>query len=467
MSQSESRSRHSPHNSDSSPDSSTPSTIVRLINDEQKQQRPTELKLATVIANRAQHTISRLGYRPVDDDEEEDDEPMNDMLIQQVNSDESYDNLDNSNSIDAIDASFATEGEEEETLDKSPDTPTNDNADFLSVSNTASFIFSNGRFHNNKAPLQSSSLSGTEFASNNEAQQISEEINDDEDDAELRNYDDEYNAASYGDDEFFLISSPSPIGLTRPTPRAPQIEPGDAVFRYAYELNRLSNIIEEEDEEEARAHRLSTAFTERQRDLQEEEEEEVEEEADEPEDEEEEEDEEGENSLKGSIENFREMLMLGEQVTHSYKKIEAELSKPSVEYKPVMKKRVYHLNGVYENPAPVYSLKRDADTARLTRTFTQTTNYPGQNGQESGDYSMLNYLIGRLSDQHKTKLSNNEAPSIDSPTKAKINSDFDEFEKQLFEKYGLPVGQSEEKEESNDELIKVIHLLFINFRVLF
>ena len=70
------------------------------------------------------------------------------------------------------------------------------------------------------------------------------------------------------------------------------------------------------------------------------------------------------------MENFKEMLLLGEEVAQLYKNIEHELSKPvvdvavaagdesasssryisdmmSTEYKPVMKKRVYNLNSGY------------------------------------------------------------------------------------------------------------------------
>ena len=75
---------------------------------------------------------------------------------------------------------------------------------------------------------------------------------------------------------------------------------------------------------------------------------------------------------------------------------------------------------------------------------------------------MLNYLIGRLNDQHKKKSASvpvSSAEEVES-TKAKINSDFNEFEKHLFEKYNLPPAQSEIDEDTDldtvDSLNKVI-----------
>lgn len=64
-----------------------------------------------------------------------------------------------------------------------------------------------------------------------------------------------------------------------------------------------------------------------------------------------------------SLEQYKEMLKLGEEVSTLYRNIQNELSRPVIEatlpgcesdehgvvvdYKPVMKKRVYHLNGAY------------------------------------------------------------------------------------------------------------------------
>lgn len=61
--------------------------------------------------------------------------------------------------------------------------------------------------------------------------------------------------------------------------------------------------------------------------------------------------------------------------------------------------------------------------------------------------NILNYLIGRLSEQHKTKLEQvavtskpREPPkSIDRDSLNTINSEFEQFERHLFEKYGLPM----------------------------
>lgn len=100
-----------------------------------------------------------------------------------------------------------------------------------------------------------------------------------------------------------------------------------------HELNRLSNIIEEDSEPEEQQ--------QLQHDV-----------------------EQGEHNQQTinnnldpeSIEQYREMLKLGEEVSSLYKNIQQELSKPvemggnnsaAVDYKPVMKKRVYHLNGAY------------------------------------------------------------------------------------------------------------------------
>lgn len=79
------------------------------------------------------------------------------------------------------------------------------------------------------------------------------------------------------------------------------------------------------------------------------------------------------------------------------------------------------------------------------------------------DYSMLNYLIGRLNEQHKKKL---KAPGLTSKsntnhaevelTKEQINNDFETFEKQLFEKYKIaPSVDSLNEPESIDSLNKV------------
>ena len=90
------------------------------------------------------------------------------------------------------------------------------------------------------------------------------------------------------------------------------------------------------------------------------------------------------------------------------------------------------------------------------KKFKSSTPLNSDYSDSSSDYSMLNYLIGRLNEQHKTKLSPALLP-VDgedlTTTKAKINSDFKAFEQQLFEKYALPPsGEDEHMNEDNDEL---------------
>ena len=92
----------------------------------------------------------------------------------------------------------------------------------------------------------------------------------------------------------------------------------------------------------------------------------------------------------------------------------------------------------------------------------------------SSDYSMLNYLISRLSEQHKTKLADSSTTTTssysikmsnnnvqdDETTKAKINNEFEEFEKHLFEKYALPSIENKYSKEvkynsENDHLLEL------------
>lgn len=56
--------------------------------------------------------------------------------------------------------------------------------------------------------------------------------------------------------------------------------------------------------------------------------------------------------------------------------------------------------------------------------------------------SILNYLINRLSEQHKTKLGPININNKDEEATSKINTEFEEFEKHLFEKYALPLTPS-------------------------
>lgn len=474
--------------------------------------------------------------------------------------------------------------------------------DFLNKSNTTSFIFSNGRYYTKNGGNQSSSgsasltnfnqnqneqnLSSSSFNNSNNDQQLSEEIDDDDDDYlaakaqlrddnELRTFDDYTN-----EDEFFLISTPSPLSLNRAAlnhtimtisnHRQLQQEQDDDenmphhfddnnenkdkendedddddedeindynqhvhqkpinMLRYQvqYELNRLSNIIEEEDfnyEEEdekesmelkeksehiSKSHGFILASNEQNQ----------------------------ENSIsssssqpsdyldKNSMQNYKEMLALGEKIANSYDSIKNELTKPA-EYKPVMKKRVYHLNRAYLNTDPHSSShevrekkENEEENERLFQTepesvatskdiesiTNQTASNPSSVQSESdsnkihierfmqetsssedsrkgaeiatvsieinnnekavpssknhsnneGEYGMLNYLINRLNEQHKSKLrSASSLPSSQSSkspinkkeaeiTKEKINSEFNQFEKHLFEKYALPTSSS-------------------------
>jgi len=233
-------------------------------------------------------------------------------------------------------------------------------------------------------------------------------------------------------------------------------------YQMQYDLNRLSNIIEEEDfnyEEEDEAKK--------------------------------EEDEEEEKTIakpENDINNFKEMLILGDQIKDSYASIQNQLNKPC-EYKPVMKKRVYQLNGAYMKPAEEENTenkkKSDLKSASSSSFLLSTTRIepppppPPQATtieSSSSDYSMLNYLISRLSEQHKTKLAdssttssssikmsnnnNNNNVQDDETTKAKINNEFEEFEKHLFEKYALPSIENKYSKEvkynsENDHLLEL------------
>jgi hypothetical protein len=138
--------------------------------------------------------------------------------------------------------------------------------------------------------------------------------------------------------------------------------------------------------------------------------------------------------------SYGEMLRLGEECARTYQSIEQELSKPSpppqpittVSYVPVMKKRVYRLNGAYLNNAvnntsdqphhapPVATstaatssenlyacnLKREETITSNNKKLPPLSNYEAQGYDEEEESSdnILNYLIGRLSEQHKTKL---------------------------------------------------------------
>ena len=109
--------------------------------------------------------------------------------------------------------------------------------DFQNKSNVSSFIFANGRFLSKNVASSSSNASSNQILPNEpnnlstysfgNDQQISEEIEDDDDDAtlklhaagkeegcdELRTFDDYNSTGGYNEDEFFLISTPSPFNI--------------------------------------------------------------------------------------------------------------------------------------------------------------------------------------------------------------------------------------------------------------
>lgn len=97
----------------------------------------------------------------------------------------------------------------------------------------------------------------------------------------------------------------------------------------------------------------------------------------------------------------------------------------------------YHSQG--ESELSKYKLQ-DNSSNRVNTTTTTTE-------PEEEPSNILNYLIGRLSEQHKTKLEHTavttkprEPPkTIDRESLNSINSEFEQFERHLFEKYGLPM----------------------------
>lgn len=87
-------------------------------------------------------------------------------------------------------------------------------------------------------------------------------------------------------------------------------------------------------------------------------------------------------------------------------------------------------------------------TQLIKREKDETTEEEDNCGEEEEPSSILNYLISRLSEQHKTKLEKhavvrqrpNEPPkSLSREHLATINNEFEQFERHLFEKYGLPL----------------------------
>jgi len=224
-------------------------------------------------------------------------------------------------------------------------------------------------------------------------------------------------------------------------------------YQVQYELNRLSNIIEEEDynydedrshsktEEETRVtHKLETlsdddsaaddtdsTVSELRADS-------------------------GGYLDKASVRNLKEMLVLGEQISTAYSSISAELARPAVDYKPVMKKRVYHLNRAYGSSEPQAKLvktttKTTTSTEEVsqatsrseecfgsgaglvslssatnshssvissveeTTTTTTSTTTPAA-GADSDEFGMLNFLLARLSEKQQQKAARKESGQI-------------------------------------------------------
>ena len=370
-----------------------------------------------------------------------------------------------------------------------------------------------------------------------------------EEDGELRDYDEEMPQGSESqlvneEDEFFLISTPSPFNLaalaTARTGHTPQsfrmIEQDDDEqtvviaeenkfldenrnpYVYQLDANRLSNITEEEDDENRSLLRephspqqtiqiipkqvatpasIITATTTNSNIIY-------------------------HNEAKHpttmtvnanhrcpaqsrndilrdqQVQSYNEMLKLSEDCSKRYACIELELSKPTANYVPVMKKRVYHLNGAYLNKNNITTTTTnnnnnntpstrndqvDETTANIDNSDRSNStiyacnlkheepksnsNYKKNNEDDSSD-SILNYLIGRLSEQHKTKLDLVSAPKQRQPlldlndddpmsTEARINQDFDEFEQRLFQKYVLskpmPVPKFSDETSSEFDLL--------------
>lgn len=178
-------------------------------------------------------------------------------------------------------------------------------------------------------------------------------------------------------------------------------------YQVQYEMNRLSNIIEEEDSN-------------------------LEEEQETP------------NLDMQSVEDYKEMLKLGEQVTSLYENIKNELNKPApylvdTSYRPVMKKRVYNLNRSY------MSGNEEPSMLSLTNVTKSSSLIRDTESEEEPD-SILNYLIGRLSEQHKSKLE----PILNTATvsSSKLSAEFDEFEKHLYEKYALKGAEVQDQEDT-------------------
>ena len=89
------------------------------------------------------------------------------------------------------------------------------------------------------------------------------------------------------------------------------------------------------------------------------------------------------------------MLLLGEEVAQLYKNIEHELTKPAedtalVNYKPVMKKRVYNLNSGYLSETSALSPQPNSQTLTV-KAFRPEEQGLADYYRNTGEF---NWLIG-------------------------------------------------------------------------
>lgn len=376
---------------------------------------------------------------------------------------------------------------------------------------------STGSGHNLNADSSAFNLSGISFNKSEDFE---------EDTGELRHYDEEFlqrmqqkEQPSQEEDEFFLISTPSPFNLaslaTARTGQNPQafqlIEQnddedknnfGDQNYSYQLDSNRLSNITEEEDESISSARDSSLAqhhkslsprpllpttstdsaintttnstniIYQNEANLR------VKLQQNKPssvlqslysngESSEETSDE------KKQIGSYNEMLKLSEDCMSRFEKINAELSNPTaatsstsgVNYVPVMKKRVYKLNGAYlnnnsdDNPLNPLASSSLTNTDEPPRDAVYTLKHEETMKEaepSSSSDNILNYLITRLSEQHKGKIdvsSSKKMPDTDS-FEQRFNKNFDDIEQRLISKYaGGGKPDSESITESGEQTV--------------
>jgi len=197
-------------------------------------------------------------------------------------------------------------------------------------------------------------------------------------------------------------------------------------YQVQYELNRLSNIIEEEDynydedashsktEEETRVtHKLETlsdddsAADDTQSTVSE-----LRAES-------------GGHLDKASVRNLKEMLVLGEQISTAYSSISTELARPAVDYKPVMKKRVYHLNRAYASSEPQAKLVK---TTTKTTTSTEEVSQATSRSEECYSSGAGLVSLSSATNSHSSVISNvEETTTTTSTTTPAAGTDTDEF----------------------------------------